>query len=435
MDNVPEIRVDRRCVGGEVLMIHGARSVGEWFGLVAPILFPFFRPVSVRHTPFTDARLGLLRLFFNERWALVAAVATTSTLLLLPVSIPLVLLVLIVIGITFAAAVIAAARSRSAAAQEVSTAFGAMLLGSSPPAVIAHSFGTEAFMRSMEEDGSRKVGRVIFTGSVLHNRFDFGTLFSGQHARVTSLHNAHSHGDVAIRTLGFLRTLRLVPLRFGNGGAMGFSQLADSTANAGYQVHNGSVEANHPNCHVCSSKTFAQVHNWLHSGGHSSLVQRPDFIQRIWLAELWGLRLRGVSELMEHCRVVRKAVEEHTLHKMDQSISDLQNIVESWTYGITLKAFLNTRLFEMRPQVEQRFGSVDKARRMVIMRFCTLLAKGADAHKAAFQANRASYRPFDEVNWEPPKRDSSIWALHPDEALRSAINETLELVGISAPRR
>jgi hypothetical protein len=316
---------------------------------------------------------------------------------------------------------------RELAYDEIERALSPVLVRAQFPHVIAHSFGTFALFRLLHRDETIRLRRLVFVGSVLSPRTDFRVLaipLAGE-PRVRGIHNSHGTRDFAVRFLGWLRWFRLVPSEFGSAGVHGFKQVAPSgNTVAPYQVHNGDTEGDLPRCDGCANgdPRSAWLHNWRHSGGHSTRFYTPHTLQSHWYAELWELPLSEYAELLKIVRQYHSAIAAEDYKKADTYLEEMLDTAALWTNNEKLSHHL-TRYLTPRDKLAEanlqwRYGGVEGAKKMVVGRMLSVLANALDRRAELYSSDLKRIEDLPEISDDDP-----IWGLKPAEALRTAITE------------
>jgi hypothetical protein len=312
-----------------VVLLHGVRSVGEWYPYATTVLAPHFVVDRPTYPGYASERTGLLATVIEPWLALATALGTGAALAIGAAG------VAATAGAT--TAVLARRLRRNKALVRVRTSIANAQVPGDPgddsefrrsPHILAHSFGTYLAWHALSSDTTLVAGSVVFVGTPLRCALPWTAV----RARIQALHNMIGRDDPLTKGLHGLVEGRLGPSRrvlpplIGGAGHSGFVAVSGELEPGDvHTVNVGGIADIDWLCTDCSPGSRAWLHNWSSPADHSDRLQRRDWYAFVVRPLLWGMPPAEYRLFLRDCeRVDIRSLEyDHVQLMIDAPLADL----------------------------------------------------------------------------------------------------------------
>jgi hypothetical protein len=403
------------------ITIHGIWSNGLWQENIAPVLYPHFRPVSVKYPyyrwlgpldlilePYVLAA-GAVGWFFSRFFERSRQIVDTHATLLL------VVWLLLAVSITFLRLGNALSRVR----KEVSHAIAA----GAQPHIIAHSLGSFLVGRALWRIPPMRAHRIVLAGCVLKRRFDWEGLLRAKADAFDAIRNEVSGKDWVAWAAKFLRW------RFWDFGSAGRKGFLGNDA----FVHD--VNEHSEACsHCLAASAPARVHNFISPHlGHSGVLETSDFASNYWLPFFLEIE---PSEFHLFLRVCSGIVVGLPLTVSGGAAGKLEDeqfkkiaaklLFQKWSWagGQKIEEYVRTQIERYYPGYEADPRRMSDLIKQVVIGVCRAGDDARDALSEKLDETRKGERKLDR--YDSPTRDSRISSLNPRQAVLKALESAVK---------
>jgi len=404
-----------------VITVHGIWTKVLWQENVAPVLYPHFKPVSVKYPYYRW--LGPVDLVF-EPYVLVAGVAAwivsrffegprhfvdAHTKLLL------FLWLLLAAAITF----FRLGNALRLIRKEVSHAIAA----GAQPHIIAHSLGSFLIGRALRQIRPMRGHRIVLAGCVLKRRFDWQGLLNKKSDAFDAIRNEVARKDWVAGTA------TLLCWRFPDFGSAGRNGFVGN----GSFIHDVSDDSQ--SCpHCLAAGVAAKLHNFISDHlGHSGVLETSDFASNYWLPFFleiepseFHLFLRVCSGIVEGLPI---AVTGRAAGKLDDEqfkkiASKLLLRKWGWAGEQNIDQYVRTQIQRYYPGYQSDPRRMDDLTKQVIIGVCRAVDDARDALSEKLDEPRKGERSADQ--YASAARDKRIVSLNPKLAVKKALQTSVE---------
>lgn len=404
-----------------VITIHGIWSEGLWQENVAPVLYPHFRPISVKY-PYYQW-LGPFDLLFEPYVLVIGAILwAASSFFHQPHEFIVAHWILLLAGWVIIAVACTAVRLRAAMnliRQETAHAIAA----GAQPHIIAHSLGSFLFATALKQIPPMRAQRIVLAGCVLRRKFKWEILLERKTDAFDAIRNEVAGKDW-VAGAAMLLCWRFWD--FGSAGRHGFLGSAPFVHDV--KDHGGA-------CQSCSASTSpARLHNFSSPHlGHSGVLETSDFASNYWLPFFFDIEPKEFHLFLRLCSgIVTKlpdAIRGRAAGKLpDEQFGKIGGklLLERWGWagGARIEEFIQSQIERYHSEYTSDHKKMNDLIKQVVIGVCRAVDDARDALSEKLNESRSGERPL--ARYDSPTRDSRIIALNPRQAVSKALQTAVE---------